>query len=163
MIESDWRPVSNRRPLLKSASTDFIISNHCPIWGYSQIGVLSKFSDLWPIYCYQIDVLFRAKICMCFYLLTWWMLVKFMHHLHHCLLYQMNAKRYSFRHKFSVPDQHFVYEKSSSATLLFKQVWKQNLIRHWMASKVQNSKLLSSGCFQAVFMQISMFYSMFDF
>ena len=25
-------------------------SNHGPISGYSQIGVLSKFSDLWPIY-----------------------------------------------------------------------------------------------------------------
>ena len=46
MIDSDQRPDSNRRPLLKSASTDVIISNH----GYSQIGVLSKFSDLWPIY-----------------------------------------------------------------------------------------------------------------
>ena len=30
------------RPLLKSASTDVIISNHVPILGYSQIGVLSK-------------------------------------------------------------------------------------------------------------------------
>ena len=46
MIDSDRRPVSNRRPLLKSASTDFIISNHGPILGYSQIGVLSKFSYL---------------------------------------------------------------------------------------------------------------------
>ena len=43
MIDSDRRPVSdNRRPLLKSASTDVIISNHGPILGYSQIGVLSK-------------------------------------------------------------------------------------------------------------------------
>ena len=31
MIDSDRRPVSNRRPLLKSASTDIIISNHGPI------------------------------------------------------------------------------------------------------------------------------------
>jgi hypothetical protein len=30
MIESDRRPVSNRRPLLKLASTDVIISNHGP-------------------------------------------------------------------------------------------------------------------------------------
>ena len=44
MIDSDQRPVSNRRPLLKSASTDVIISNHGPILGYSQIGVLSKLS-----------------------------------------------------------------------------------------------------------------------
>ena len=36
MIDSD------RRPLLKSASTDVITSNHDPILGYSQIGVLSK-------------------------------------------------------------------------------------------------------------------------
>jgi hypothetical protein len=36
MIDSD------RRPLLKSASTDVFISNHGPILGYSQIGVLSK-------------------------------------------------------------------------------------------------------------------------
>ena len=46
MINSDRRPVSNRRPLLKSASTDVIISNHGPILGYSQIGVLSKLSYL---------------------------------------------------------------------------------------------------------------------
>ena len=42
IIDSDRRPVSNRRPLLKSASIDIIISNHGPILGYSQIGVLSK-------------------------------------------------------------------------------------------------------------------------
>ena len=42
MIDSDRRPVSNRRPLLKSASTDVIISNHSPILGYPQICVLSK-------------------------------------------------------------------------------------------------------------------------
>jgi hypothetical protein len=46
MIDSDQRPFSNRRPLLKSVSTDVIISNHGPIWWYSQIGVLSKFSEL---------------------------------------------------------------------------------------------------------------------
>ena len=46
MIDSDRRPVSNRCPLLKSASTDVIISNHGPILGYSQIGVLSKLSYL---------------------------------------------------------------------------------------------------------------------
>ena len=44
MIDSNRRPVSSRRPLLKSASTDVIISNHGPISGYSQIGVLSKLS-----------------------------------------------------------------------------------------------------------------------
>ena len=36
MIDSD------RRPLLKSASTDVVISNHGPILGYSQIDVHSK-------------------------------------------------------------------------------------------------------------------------
>ena len=44
MIDTDRRPVSHRRQLLKSASTDVIISNHGPILGYSQIGVLSKIS-----------------------------------------------------------------------------------------------------------------------
>jgi hypothetical protein len=46
MIDSDRRPVSNRRPLLKSACTDVIISNHGPILGYSQISILSKLSYL---------------------------------------------------------------------------------------------------------------------
>jgi len=46
LIDSDRRPVSNRRPLLKSASTDVIISNHGPILGYSQIDILSKLSYL---------------------------------------------------------------------------------------------------------------------
>jgi hypothetical protein len=40
MIDSDWRP------LLKLASTDVIISNHGPILGYSQNGILSKLSYL---------------------------------------------------------------------------------------------------------------------
>jgi len=31
MIDSDRRPVSNRHPLLKLASTDVIIPNHSPI------------------------------------------------------------------------------------------------------------------------------------
>ena len=35
---------------LKSATTDVIILNYGPIKRYSQIGVLSKFSDLCPIY-----------------------------------------------------------------------------------------------------------------
>ena len=43
-----------------------------------------------------------------------------------------------------------VTKKNSSATILLKQVWKQNLIRYLMALKVQNSKLVSSGCFKAV-------------
>ena len=42
MIDSDRRPVSNRRPLLKSASTYVIFSNYGPILGNSQIGVLFK-------------------------------------------------------------------------------------------------------------------------
>jgi len=37
---------SNRRPLLKSASTDVIISNHGPILEYSQIGIISKLAYL---------------------------------------------------------------------------------------------------------------------
>ena len=37
MIDSDRRPLSNRRPLLKSASTDVIITNHGPILGYSHL------------------------------------------------------------------------------------------------------------------------------
>ena len=40
MIDSD------RRPPLKSASTDIIISNHGPILGYSQIGGLSNLASL---------------------------------------------------------------------------------------------------------------------
>jgi len=37
---------SNRRPLLKLASTDVIISNHGPILEYSQIGIISKLAYL---------------------------------------------------------------------------------------------------------------------
>ena len=83
-----------------------------------KFGVLSKFSYLCPIYCYQFNILFRAKIFMCFYLVTWWMLVKFVNHLHHCILYQMNAKRQSSRHRFSAPDPPLYQNKSSSATLI---------------------------------------------
>ena len=50
MIDSDKCLDSNLCQLLKSASTDFIILNYGPIKRYSQIGVLSKFSDLCPIY-----------------------------------------------------------------------------------------------------------------
>jgi len=46
MIDSDRRPDSNRRPLLKSAYTYVIISNHGTILEYSQIGVLSKLAYL---------------------------------------------------------------------------------------------------------------------
>jgi len=55
MIDSDQRPYSNRHPLIKAASTNVIIGNHGPIKGYSQIGVLSKFSDLWPIYWLELE------------------------------------------------------------------------------------------------------------
>jgi hypothetical protein len=48
LIDSDRRPVSNRRPLLKSASIDVIISKHGPILGYSQIDVLSKLISIGP-------------------------------------------------------------------------------------------------------------------
>ena len=39
MIDSDQRPDSNRHPLLKSASTDVIISNQHPLTSLSQIGI----------------------------------------------------------------------------------------------------------------------------
>jgi hypothetical protein len=62
MIDSDQRPDSNRHPLLKSASTDVIISNQHPLTSLSQIGIhwrhyrhlllrsmsSFKFSNLWP-------------------------------------------------------------------------------------------------------------------
>ena len=50
MIDSGQRPNWNRRPRIKSASTDVIILNHGPIEGYSQIVVLSKLSYVCPIY-----------------------------------------------------------------------------------------------------------------
>ena len=50
MIESVQRPHSNWHPLLKSSSTDLNISNLSPNLRYSQIGILSKFSDIWPLY-----------------------------------------------------------------------------------------------------------------
>ena len=56
MIVSDRRPVSNRSPLLKSASTDVIISNHGLILGYSHIGVLSKLS-------YGYRSVYTMKVC----------------------------------------------------------------------------------------------------
>ena len=72
MIVSDRRPVSNRCPLLKSASTDVIISNHGPIIGYSQTGVLSKLSYLLaclhnislPSKIIVITVLFFFVLCL---------------------------------------------------------------------------------------------------
>jgi hypothetical protein len=49
MIDSD------QRPLLKSASTDVIFSNHCLILGYSQIGVLSKLAYIYrPVYMIKV-------------------------------------------------------------------------------------------------------------
>ena len=54
MIDSDRRPFSNRRPLLKSASTDVIISNHGPNLGYSQIDVLSNFHINRPVYTIKV-------------------------------------------------------------------------------------------------------------
>ena len=44
MIDSDRRPDLNRRPLLKSASADVIISNDGPILGYSQVGFQTRIS-----------------------------------------------------------------------------------------------------------------------
>ena len=41
---------SDQRPLLKSAATDVIISNHGTIKVHSQIGVLFNFSDPCGIY-----------------------------------------------------------------------------------------------------------------
>ena len=51
---SDQRPDSNGRLLLKSAPTDVIISNHDRILGY--IGVLSKFSDIWLNYWLELGL-----------------------------------------------------------------------------------------------------------
>ena len=63
---------SNCRPLTSLSQITLDLRVHL----YFQIGIFSKSSDLWPIYCYQIDVLFKTKNCMCFYLVIWWMLVK---------------------------------------------------------------------------------------
>jgi hypothetical protein len=46
MIDLDQHSDLNRGPLLKSTPTDVIISNHGPIKGYSQIGILSKFRSM---------------------------------------------------------------------------------------------------------------------
>jgi len=64
MIDSDRRPVSNRHPLTSLSQITVRFK------GILKSASFSKFSDLWPIYRYQIDVLF-----------------KFVHHLHHCILY----------------------------------------------------------------------------
>jgi hypothetical protein len=42
MIDSDQRPVSSRRPLLKSASTDVIISNRRPFQTLISIGSFTR-------------------------------------------------------------------------------------------------------------------------
>ena len=62
-----WAPLyiymidSDRRPLLKSASTDVIISNHCPILGYSQICIFPFFNiinrgRIYLSFCYHADM-----------------------------------------------------------------------------------------------------------
>ena len=55
---------------------------------------------------------FQSEDQMWLYLVTWLMLVKFVHHLH-CILYQMNAKSQSSRHKIRAPNLSFVYKKKT--------------------------------------------------
>ena len=90
----NWVSNSNTYDRLRSISTPQIgiLCHHY----LNSLSDLRVFSDLWPIYFYQINVFFRVKICIYFYLVTWWMWVKFVHHLN-CILYQMNAKRSKFQ------------------------------------------------------------------
>ena len=110
MIHSDRRPVSNRCPLLKSPSTDVIISNHGRILGYFQIGILSPFSQICSWFIAIKSTSFSEQRSTC-YLVTWWMFAKFMHYLH-CILYQINAKHQSSRQTFSAPDPRFICKKA---------------------------------------------------
>ena len=54
---------------------------------------------------------FQRDLYICFYLVTWWMWVRFVHHLH-CILYQMNSRCQSSRYKFGAPDPRFVSKKT---------------------------------------------------
>jgi len=54
------RLIYDRRPILKSASTDVIISNK----SWSNLRVFSNWRPFQILYCYQIDDLFKTKICV---------------------------------------------------------------------------------------------------
>ena len=83
MIDSD------RRPFLKSASTDVIYlkSQSDLTASFPNSQICGRFIDIKSTYLSE-----RKSV------VTWLMLVKFVHHLH-CILYQMNAKPQSSRHK----------------------------------------------------------------
>ena len=55
-VKLDIRSDSNGRLLLKSAPAVVIISNNARILGYTQIGVLSKFSDIWLNYWLELGL-----------------------------------------------------------------------------------------------------------
>ena len=82
----DIHPLIDLKSMFDFYVTDTCTSDIC-LFSHSQIGVLS-----------------RAKACICFYLVTWWMWVNFVHDLH-CILYKMNAKCKISSHKFNAPDQ----------------------------------------------------------
>jgi hypothetical protein len=54
--QTRYRSDSNGRLLLNSAPTVVIISNNGRILGYTQIGVLSKFSDIWLNYWLELGL-----------------------------------------------------------------------------------------------------------
>jgi hypothetical protein len=78
--------------------------------------------------------------CMWFYFVTWWMLVKFAQQLYHCIFYKMNAKRQSFRQKFSTPDPRFVHKKADQRPSYLNCLEsKSNTILNGVeVSKIQN-------------------------
>ena len=98
LIDSDRRPVSNRRPLLKSASTDVIISNHSPFQIIrSMVDLL--LSNRRPFQCQYMYVLIPCHVMDVG-------LVCISSAIAHYFKLQ------SSRHKFSVPDLRYVYKKA---------------------------------------------------
>jgi hypothetical protein len=63
MIDSDWRPASNRHPILKSMSdfyiTDICTSDLCPFFQILKSMSFLKFSNLCPLSNPQIDIQWR--------------------------------------------------------------------------------------------------------
>ena len=84
-------------------------------WRWSESIIYIDSNQRPPTSLSQIMVLFRVKMCMCFYLVAWWIWIKFVHHLH-WILYQMNAKH--SMHKSSAPDPRFAYKKLISDPLI---------------------------------------------